>query len=102
MTSRRLKPIYNSQRWRKLRRAVIAQAGGRCQAAEWDDHLGDYLRCPVTDLLFGGTESLIVDHRDPHHPDPYDEANLQALCHRHSGKKDGPRARRARTSRAVW
>lgn len=90
MTSQRLKWVYNTARWRgPIRNEVIRRAGGRCEAV----HSGVFgqVRCSVRDRLAGGKAPLIIDHIDPYHADPFELSNLQALCHKHSGQKDGGR-----------
>lgn len=64
-----LKAIYDSRQWKTFRRRVLLQRPW-CQ---WP-------RCtlPATD----------VDHVRPlPQPDPYDEGNVQALCHAHHSVK---------------
>lgn len=92
MTSLRLKAVYNTAEWRgPIRTEVLGRAGGRCEAIERHPVFGDEVRCGVRDRRYGGTTSLLIDHKDDLHPDPFDIENLQALCGRHSGKKDGGR-----------
>lgn len=97
MSSKRLKHVYDSSRWRgPIREMVLARAGGRCEHTERSQVFGDMVRCRQLDRSFGGRVSLLIDHVDENHPDPFDTDNLQALCPRHSGMKDGPRAHRGR------
>lgn len=91
MTSTRLKSVYNSKRWRgPIRKIVLARAGGRCEHSDLN-LFGEEVRCAVLDGSYGGSKSLLVDHIDDMHPDPWDPDNLQALCPAHSGMKDGGR-----------
>lgn len=93
MTSMRLKDVYNSKEWRgPIRAKVLQRAGGRCEASRLNI-FGEYDRCRVRDRTEGGNVSLLIDHIDPLWPDPYDTYNLQALCPKCSGEKDGGRRR---------
>lgn len=70
---RRSNAIYKTNRWRSLRLKVLNRDGHRCQAC-------------------GKAGWLEVDHRQPiaRGGDPWDMANLQALCrHCHSRKTYG-------------
>lgn len=92
MTSLRLKHVYNTAEWRgPIRAAVLERAGGRCEEIVRHPVFGEESRCPVLDIRYGGSRPLLIDHKDDMHPDPFDVENLQALCAKHSGKKDGGR-----------
>lgn len=91
MTSLRLKKVYNTARWRKgIRSDVLRRCGGQCEAT-FINVFGERVRCLRVDREYGGTHTLLIDHVDDMHPDPFDTDNLQALCSIHSGKKDGGR-----------
>ena len=91
MTSRRLKHVYNTAQWRgPIRDEVLERSGHQCEYVDRATIFGE--RCRVKDTRVGGKVSLLVDHKDHEHPDPFDTTNLQALCPRHSGMKDGGRA----------
>lgn len=63
--------VYKTKRWQIIRRAILGRA--------------DY-QCVVDDCTNLATE---VDHITPMEQggDPYDPANLQALCKRHHSRK---------------
>lgn len=97
MSSNRLRRVYSTSRWRnQIRPAVIQRAGGQCQWLSWNSETRTWDRCTVVDKAYGGTESLTVDH-DNQSADPFDTRFLVALCRKHHGMKDGPRANRGRT-----
>lgn len=88
MSSLRLKHIYNTQRWKRLRLFIIARAGYRC---EWvEPSTGE--RCKVR---HSQQRPLTVDHTNDD-ADPYDVRFLKALCRPHHGKKDGGKRIRSR------
>lgn len=93
MTSMRLKAVYNSKKWRtEVRSEVLRRCHFRCESTRLNV-FGEYDRCRTVDIVAGGDKSLLIDHIDPFHPDPYDIDNLQALCPKCSGEKDGGRRR---------
>ena len=69
--------IYGTRRWRKARGIILARAGRVCE------------RC-------GSDEGLDVHHRDPLRDggDPYELANLHALCARCHRGADSRTARK--------
>lgn len=93
MTSNRLRKVYDSREWRRVRLRVLERDGFQCRRivhgpAGWQ-------RCPVRDKRVGGTESLTVDHTSEV-ADPFDEQYLVTLCRHHHGKKDGARGAQRR------
>jgi 5-methylcytosine-specific restriction endonuclease McrA len=92
VSSNRLRRVYGSSDWKRARRAALERAQNRCER-EFTNVFGETTRCPKT-------SDLTVDHMDPYFPDPLDLANLQVLCRKHHGEKDGGRA--AATPKAVW
>lgn len=91
MTSLRLKHVYNTRRWRgPVRVAVLERAGGQCEFV-FRNVFGEDSRCETRDHLWGGTESLTVNHTDPYGVDPFDVSKLEALCRKHHGHVDGGR-----------
>lgn len=87
MSSDRLKKVYNSAAWRRLREQKLVECGYRCTWLEDGRH-----RCTVVDKRAGGTQSLTLHHIDPHGGEAWN--NTTMLCRRHHGMVDGPRARR--------
>lgn len=80
MSSARLKSVYSTQRWKRLRLAVIARDGHQCTAVVHRGR-GLWTRCTRT-------TDLTVDHMNDY-ADPFDERFLRTLCRTHHGKKDG-------------
>lgn len=69
----RSRRIYDSKRWKAVRKQVLQRDGWRCQHAgctRW-----------ATDV------DHIIPLRDLPKGDPYDMDNLQALCHEHHSMK---------------
>ena len=90
MPSDRLRHVYNDSRWNVAREEALDRAGHQCTHI-FTNVFGEQVRCTA---LNGG---LTVDHIDPF-GDPFDQSNLQVLCRRHHGQKDGGRRR----NRSVW
>lgn len=91
MSSNRLRHVYRSADWKRVRRAALDRAQNQCERV-FTNVFGESTRCPKT-------ADLTVDHVDPYWPDPYDLANVQVLCRRHHGEKDGGRRSEPK---AVW
>lgn len=93
MPSQRLRQVYDSREWRRVRLIVMQRDGFQCRRMMNID--GEWVRCPKFDKRVGGTESLSVDHTSEV-ADPFDEQYLVTLCRRHHGQKDGARGAQAR------
>lgn len=88
MSSNRLREIYDSPDWKAARRECVRRAGNRCEHT-FKNVFGEEVRCTAT-------TDLTVNHKDPYGP-PFAQENLECLCRRHHGQKDGGRAGRERS-----
>lgn len=94
MTSQRLRKVYDSREWRRIRLRVMERDGFQCCRMVFITGMG-WARCAVMDTRVGGSESLTVDHTSEV-ADPFDEQYLVTLCRHHHGKKDGARGAQRR------
>ena len=83
MPSERLRKVYDSRAWRRIREQVLQRDQYRCRWIE------NGVRCWRSKL---NGHVMTVDHVNPYGGEVL--TNLITLCRHHHGKKDGGRANR--------